>query len=496
VRFGADIYFDDSSDEEPWKILDITSMDLRTLCVNIGLYDQLTELYLQKNKLRILPVEIFNLKKLQILNLQHNQFTTIQSEISNLIELMHLDISWNQIRVLPYEMGKLFKLTSLEIDGNPIIKPHHEIIQKGTESIIGYLRDHMRTGKRPPERLWIKNEEPTSRHGYKSECLTIMCYNILADIYTTVEKYYYCPRWALPWDYRKNRLLKEMIGYKPDVICLQETQANHYGNFFRPQMLLKGYYGKFHPKSRARTMNLEDSLNVDGCAIFYKKDQFEEVDYTVIEFQGLCLQKHEEVGNGIDRLMARDNIAIALRLRPIGKFKLSSDKDILIVTTHIHWDPLYIDVKLMQVNLLIGELERLSENGEIPILLCGDFNSTNTSAAYQLLNTGSVQPDHPDFLGYNYGQYTETGLSHSLNFSSAYNTVTGEPPFTNYTGDFSGVLDYIWYTEKYLCADSILAVPEEEDIKAQNGALPNPWMCSDHVPVLFKVRERFDTEDF
>ena len=36
-------------------------------------------------------------------------------------------------------------------------------------------------------------------------------------------------------------------------------------------------------------------------------------------------------------------------------------------------------------------------------------------------------------------------IAHSLSLESAYSAVTGsEPPYTNYTASFVGVLDYVW----------------------------------------------------
>jgi CCR4-NOT transcription complex subunit 6 len=68
---------------------------------------------------------------------------------------------------------------------------------------------------------------------------------------------------------------------------------------------------------------------------------------------------------------------------------------LLVATCHIHWDPDYSDVKLIQTMMLMNELKNiteeaqtvsLSQNGAkcdgelntvkpVPLILCGDFNS-------------------------------------------------------------------------------------------------------------------------
>lgn len=71
---------------------------------------------------------------------------------------------------------------------------------------------------------------------------------------------------------------------------------------------------------------------------------------------------------------------------------LSSDhKQMLFVcTAHIHWDPEYCDVKVVQTLMLLSELKTIMEDAvqkhrtnsnasmdctSVPLVLCGDFNS-------------------------------------------------------------------------------------------------------------------------
>ena len=42
------------------------------------------------------------------------------------------------------------------------------------------------------------------------------------------EQFGYCPPWALAWPYRRLNLLKELLGYDADILCLQEVQSNHF----------------------------------------------------------------------------------------------------------------------------------------------------------------------------------------------------------------------------------------------------------------------------
>ncbi|CAN0091651.1 unnamed protein product, partial [Discosporangium mesarthrocarpum] len=39
-----------------------------------------------------------------------------------------------------------------------------------------------------------------------------------------------------------------------------------------------------------------------------------------------------------------------------------------------------------------------------------------------------------------------------------------EPPYTNYTGGFKGVLDYVWFSSPHIRPLAVAPVPTEEDI--------------------------------
>lgn len=56
-----------------------------------------------------------------------------------------------------------------------------------------------------------------------SGTFTVLSYNILSDAYATNELYSYCPSWALSWTYRRQNLLREIAGYRADIVCLQEV---------------------------------------------------------------------------------------------------------------------------------------------------------------------------------------------------------------------------------------------------------------------------------
>lgn len=65
------------------------------------------QLFLQKNRLRNLPAELWNLENLTVLSLRNNKLTYIPPSIARLQNLRELNLACNRLRYLPWELLKL-----------------------------------------------------------------------------------------------------------------------------------------------------------------------------------------------------------------------------------------------------------------------------------------------------------------------------------------------------------------------------------------------------
>lgn len=82
------------------------------------------------------------------------------------------------------------------------------------------------------------------------------------------------------------------------------------------------------------------------------------------------------------------------------------------------------------------QIERIALVRNLPVILCGDFNSEPTSAVYEFMTRNHVSVNHPD-LSQHANVYASMDLDHSVAFASAYASVFGsEPEYTNYTGAY------------------------------------------------------------
>lgn len=108
---------------------------------------------------------------------------------------------------------------------------------------------------------------------------TVLSYNILSDTSASSDLYSYCPPWALSWPYRRQNLLREIVGYRADVVCLQEVcysyglgkdlsililknlllmcssfviwqvQSDHFHEIFAPELEKHGYQALYKRKT-------------------------------------------------------------------------------------------------------------------------------------------------------------------------------------------------------------------------------------------------------
>lgn len=323
----------------------------------------------------------------------------------------------------------------------------------------------------------------------------IVSYNILAEVYATKQAYPYCDLWQLLWPYRRTILLQELDDLSSDIYCLQEVQADHYEKDLKVFLNERGYDGLFKQKTRE---SMGQYGKVDGCAIFWKRSKFVMVENYSIEFNE-CARRaamnagmdSEESHRFIHRL-SKDNIAQVIVFETLQRNARARhhSSQICVVNTHLYSNHQRPDVKLWQCLTLVKELEQFVMQRDLPLMICGDFNSEPDSAVYQLLGEQGISPGHPEVENDPLNVLPDPSqISHSLDLVSVNYSVSGmEPAYTNYTATFKGTLDYMWYTPSKLRVLTTASIPDEEVLTAAGEALPNTQFPSDHLSLCCDVQ--------
>jgi CCR4-NOT transcription complex subunit 6 len=406
----------------------------------------------------------------------------------------------------PDDVGAILKF---DCTAHDVASPYPDVGK--TFSII---TARARPAPAPPRRAMVPITPP--QPAVTKGRFTLLTYNLLADLYATADQFGYTPSWALAWPYRRLNLLKELLAYEADVMCLQEVQSNHFADFLAPELAKAGYTAIY--KKKTSEMYTRNAYAIDGCATFFRRDRFSLVKKYEVEFNKAAMSladalPADQKKAALSRLL-KDNVALIAVLEALeppfaeggGAGGAPRRQLVCVANTHIHSNPELGDVKLWQVHTLLKGLEKIAASADIPMLVAGDFNATPGSAAHRLLVSGAVGESSPELSNDPLGILRPASkLHHKLPLASAYAAVaaapdddhaaqrqkrrldpaTGEPRFTNITRDFKGTLDYVLYTRDSLAPCAALELPDESEIRTRtNAGLPNDQWSSDHIALM------------
>ena len=226
-----------------------------------------------------------------------------------------------------------------------------------------------------------------------------------------------CPAPALDWTMRRWRVLSELVRHSPDILCLQEV--DHFPLLDRALSSL-GYCGHFIPKPDSPCIYLPSNSGPDGCAVFYRRDQWElvgEVRHRILE---------------VWRVQS-NQVVLALNLRSVT----TSAREVCVATTHLkaREGALLATLRNEQGKDLLQWLHTV--RGNRPLILTGDFNA---------------EPSEPVI-----GTMQDTLMS-------AY---PHDTPYTTWkvreTGEHKGTLDYIFHSQDAQVR-ATLDMPEEQQV--------------------------------
>lgn len=354
----------------------------------------------------------------------------------------------------------------------------------------------------PPNRIPIIVDDP---HAF-----TVFDWNVLAQFLATEEFFPYVKPEFLDWEYRRRFIRKEIRYYSADVLCLQEVQsvenwwstsaqnnkANHVAWFKR--FLEKDGYRVFYKRKPLLPESEQpyESTGVDiGNLIAYKESKFELLEKWEINLADALSTMIEDVGF-VTTFRRYNQVALFVLLR-----HKETAKNLLVLTSHLtsrFHEPQFQIMQLRVICNMVSKIRHgLGEDRELAVVFAGDFNSLEMSIPYRFLRDGQIgtRPEDQacldlirDFQVFPPpSEDVATGLqvlTHDLTFESAYRSVLqGEPKFTNFTDNFKGTLDYVWYTPRSLIPVSVLNTLSAQTLSEEVG-IPSSRFPSDHLPLF------------
>ncbi|CAG5136448.1 unnamed protein product [Candidula unifasciata] len=320
-----------------------------------------------------------------------------------------------------------------------------------------------------------KRSEFTKQSSKEGE-FRVLTYNLLAQVYADTdlarqELFSYCPKHALEMDYRKHLLLKEIIGYQADLLCLQEVDKSIFGSQLMPAMQALGYTGLFRAK---------DGGTSEGCATFISERKFrvvKQLDVSLSPFLAtdpLCADIWSEVCKSQTLKEKIEQRSTILQVT-VAESAEKSGSYVCIANTHLYFHPQACNIRLVHA---AGALRYLQN-------ICDTYTLERPSPGYyQLLTAQYIPSDHADWnSGGSEELISGLELHQPMNIESA----CGTPPYTNFTRGFQETLDYIFIDSDKLQVTQIVPMPSHEDVTA-NIALPSIVFPSDHLALICDLK--------
>lgn len=359
----------------------------------------------------------------------------------------------------------------------------------------------------------------TKFHLDEANKFRVVTYNILADAYADSDYsrevlFAHCPAHALSIDYRRQLLLKEICGYKADIICLQEVDKKEFARTYQRFLkMMANSTGMFAAKGGHLP---------EGCATFIRDDKFDIIESHTTSLADLIdphredkckMLKYHPILNDLECLAAKDLLSRFEDIRAailansslhkrfvdrttiiqtsLLRMKQVPDVHLIVANTHLYFAPDADHIRLLQSSICIRYLEylksfhmnNLSEQGDcidkVFIVLCGDMNSTPDDGVYKFLTTGEADKDCIDWLSNDIEKVSNLDLKTTITLTSAYKDIE----YTNYTPEFKGCLDYIYYEHYGATCYETVPMPNHEDVIA-TGGIPSDIFPSDHLPLI------------
>ncbi|XP_018394353.1 PREDICTED: 2',5'-phosphodiesterase 12 [Cyphomyrmex costatus] len=327
-----------------------------------------------------------------------------------------------------------------------------------------------------------------TKHKLLGRSFRVISYNILADTYADSDfskdvLFPYCPQYALDMGYRKQLILKEIIGFNSDIMCLQEVDKNIYEYDLLPSLYMLNYDGVFVTKNEIS----------EGLATFFNQDRFEKLgfEYSIIA-QNVDFPKFAAIWSKIDndktkeRFLGRNTTIQVTTLRS----KENRSEILVVGNTHLYFKPDADHIRLLQGYYAITYLHDVAkrireENPEcnVSVIFCGDFNSVPECGIYQLITKNYVSETCEDWKSNAEEVIKNISLTQDLCMSSA----CGTPDYTNYTPEFSACLDYIFYERDKFEVEQVIPMPSKEELTLHTG-LPSVVFPSDHISLCADLK--------
>uniref|UniRef100_A0A6B2L993 Endonuclease/exonuclease/phosphatase domain-containing protein n=1 Tax=Arcella intermedia TaxID=1963864 RepID=A0A6B2L993_9EUKA len=309
---------------------------------------------------------------------------------------------------------------------------------------------------------------------------SVVSYNVLAD---SIIDGVVPSRSNVAIEKRYALVMKEIMHFNPDVICLQEVEKQVFHDLLEPHLKSSNYSGIFTQVGHTEYKTTLEWANtrLHGCATFWRTDKFRKAKDKSFELrQSIYMNGTRQFGMGhqlfLKDYVRKSNIVTLLMLETIDPQK--PHNELCVANTHLLANVSKTAVRTVQARAALHCIQDFlsQQKGkgkapqDMPIIFAGDFNSFPGSSTYRLMKEGTVDKKDPEMKVF--GEHVaKEDLQNPFSLNSLYSATIGEPPLTS---NF-GTVDYVWFTPNLIQPTRILQIPKVDK------KLPSLEYPSDHL---------------
>eukprot|EP00516_Mucochytrium_quahogii_P007254 CAMPEP_0203757314 /NCGR_PEP_ID=MMETSP0098-20131031/10430_1 /ASSEMBLY_ACC=CAM_ASM_000208 /TAXON_ID=96639 /ORGANISM=" , Strain NY0313808BC1" /LENGTH=667 /DNA_ID=CAMNT_0050649517 /DNA_START=120 /DNA_END=2123 /DNA_ORIENTATION=- len=248
-----------------------------------------------------------------------------------------------------------------------------------------------------PERpLVVDRQEPFSSGPVSEDKLRVVTYNLLADVYRYCwdKMFPYCDQETLTLSRRSSLLVREVMDYHADIVCLQEVDSRMVESFWEPQMEQLGFTGKFCPKA--------GGVVPEGCAVFWRTSKLTCKRYESFKFYDIIEKRkdqHPWLGELFEAIPSlQETVGKVTTVGQVLVLESSIGNSFVLGNTHSFYHPGAGNVRCIQAKLMTDEMEELrSSDATTGAILCGDLNAQSFDLSVKFLLEGKIDAGHKEW---------------------------------------------------------------------------------------------------
>ncbi|ETO83671.1 hypothetical protein F441_02351 [Phytophthora nicotianae CJ01A1] len=185
---------------------------------------------------------------------------------------------------------------------------------------------------------------------------------------------------------RRERLLREILSYDADIMCLQEV--DEYDDWWAAELAIAGYDSIYATSAASDSTTVTKDID-EGLVTAFRKSTFQLFRSAEVHLNDLCANINDA---NLAARAKQDKIALMVCLQPWETSTLPSA--LCVVNTQLASGATseLERVRVLQTEYLCRQIAVFNADFQLPVLLAGTFNAVPSNDVYHTILTGRRRP--------------------------------------------------------------------------------------------------------